>query len=68
MNVRIPLKASAESMKNTNESRGKVFRFIHFVKHIENGIANSMKKAVQEFTVFEKKGRSSSGMVKTQCL
>ena len=66
--MRIPLKASAKSMKNANEAGGKVFGFIHFVKHIKNGITNSMKETIQEFTVFEKKGRSSSGKVKTQCL
>ena len=68
MNMRIPLETSAEGVKNTNKAGSKVFRLIHFVEHIENGIANSMKETVQEFTVFKKKGRSSSGIVKTQCL
>ncbi len=68
MNMRIPLEASAKCMKNANKARGKVFGFIHFVKQIENGIANSVEEAVKEFTVFMKKGRSSSGKVKTQCL
>ena len=66
--MRIPLEASTKSMENANEAGSKVFGFIHFVKHIENGITNSMKETVQEFTVFAKKGRSSSGIVKTQCL
>ena len=66
--MRIPLETSSECMKNANEAGSKVFGFIHFIKHIEYGIANSMKETIQEFTVFEKKGRSSSGIVKTQCL
>jgi len=66
--MRIPLETSSEGMKDTNKAGSKIFGFIHFVEHIENGIANSMKETVQEFTVFKKKGRSSSGIVKTQCL
>ena len=66
--MRIPLETSAKGVQNTNKAGSKIFGFIHFVEHIENGIANSMKETVQEFTVFAKKGRSSSGIVKTQCL
>ena len=66
--MRIPLEASAKGVKDANKAGGKAFRFIHFTEHKEDAITNSMKKAVKQGSVFKKKGRSSSGMVKTQCL
>ena len=66
--MRVPLQASAEGMKNADETRCKIFRFINFVEHTQNAITYSMKKAVQKPSIPTKKGRSSSGIVKTQCL
>ena len=68
MNMRVPLETASEGVKNTNKTGSKVFGFIHFAEHIKDGITNGVKKAMQELTVIKKKGRSSSGMVKTQCL
>ena len=41
-------------MKNTNETRSKVFRFVLFIKHAKNNISNGMKETIEERTVIEK--------------
>lgn len=46
VNMRVPLQASAEGMKNTDETRCEIFGFVHFVEHTQNAITDSMKKAV----------------------
>ena len=51
----IPLKASTESVQYANESRGKIFGFVDFTKHIQDGLTNSIKKTVQKIPVFSKK-------------
>lgn len=43
-------------MKHTDKSGDKVFGFIHFVKHAKNNTADSVEKAVQKRTVFQKEG------------
>ena len=68
VNVRIPFEVPAECVENANKSGRKVFRLIHFEEHTADNIADGVKKTIQQFTVLPKKGRSSSGIVKTQCL
>lgn len=46
VNMRIPLQASAEGMKNADETRGKIFGFVNFAEHTQNAITYSVKKAV----------------------
>ena len=41
-------------MKNTNETRSKVFRFVLLIKHAKNNISNGMKETIEERTVIEK--------------
>ena len=45
VNMRIPFEVSAESMQNHNETRSKVFGFIHFEKHTGNNTINRVKEA-----------------------
>lgn len=56
MNVGVPFKRTSECMKYTDKPRNKVFGLVDLVKHTENNTANSVKKAVQKRTIFEKKG------------
>ena len=41
-------------MKNTNETRSKVFRFVLLIKRAKNNISNGMKETIEERTVIEK--------------
>ena len=66
MDVRIPFKVTPEGVQNADKSGGKVLGFIHFTEHIHDGIARGGKKTIKQFAIFAKKGRSSSGIVKTQ--
>ena len=52
--VRVPLQRASESMKNTDEAGDKVFGFIHFVEQAKDNTPDSMKKAVEKGTVFQK--------------
>lgn len=54
MDVRIPLKRSAEGVKNTNEARNKIFTFVHFMEYSENDTAYCLKKAVKPRTILKK--------------
>ena len=51
MNMRIPFKVSAESVKNHNKARCEIFGFIDLEKHAGDDTGNSMKKAVKKRTV-----------------
>ena len=64
----IPFEVSAKGMKNPNEAGCEVFGFVQDGKHADHNITDGMEKTVQESAVLTKKGSSSSGMVKTQCL
>lgn len=55
VNVRIPLEAAPKGVKNTNESGSKMLRFIKFAEHAKNDVADGMKKAVEERTIFTEK-------------
>ena len=46
MVMRVPLKTTAESMKNTNKSGSKILGFAKFFKHKEDSICGSFKKKV----------------------
>jgi hypothetical protein len=54
MDVRIPFQGTSEGVKNTNEARDKVFRFVYVVKHSQDNTADSLKETVQERAVIEK--------------
>lgn len=56
VNMRVPLEISAESMQNHNKPGSKVFGFIHLIKHTGDNAVHSVKKAVEQRVVFEKKG------------
>lgn len=47
MNVRIPLKRTAEGVKDTNKTGDEVFRVIELIKHTKDNRLDSMKKTVQ---------------------
>ena len=51
MDMRVPFEVPPESVQDTDEARGKVFKMIHVVKHTKNNIADSLKEAVKERTV-----------------
>ena len=66
VNMGIPFQVSAKSMQNADEAGSKRFRFVLFVEHTGNNTVDGREKAVKEGTVFQKRGRSSSAIVKTQ--
>ena len=47
MDMRIPLKAAAESMKNTNKAVSETLRFIEFAEYTKNNVTDRMEKAVE---------------------
>ena len=55
VNVRIPLKIPAKSMKNHDVAGSEVFGFIKFEKHTGNDAVNCMKKTVKKGAVMEEK-------------
>ena len=55
VDVRVPLKTTPKGMQNANKSGREVFGLIDFAKHIQNCLANGIKKTVQKISVFEKK-------------
>lgn len=55
MYMRIPLQTAAKSVKDANETGSKVFRFIHFLKHIKNTVSNRAKEEIKEGAVFTEK-------------
>ena len=68
MDMRIPFEVSTKRVKDTNKPGSKVFSFIKFRKHTEDDISDGMKKTIQREWSLRKYMRSSSGIVKTQCL
>ncbi len=55
VDVWIPLKRASKGMKDTNKSRDKIFGFVQGEKEFFNDIRNSIKEAVEQAAVFEKK-------------
>lgn len=55
VDVRIPLKTTTKGMQNANKTGREVFGLIDFAEHIQNCLANGIKKTVQKIPVFEKK-------------
>lgn len=47
--MRIPFERSAEGMEDADETGHKVPAFVHFMEETEDGAADSLKKAVNEF-------------------
>ena len=66
MDVWVPFQVPTESVEHAYKTGGKIFGFVHLIEHTQDNVADSIEKAVQQFAVLAKKGRSSSGMVKTQ--
>lgn len=52
--MRIPFERSAEGVQDADETGDKVSAFVQFMKHSENDIANSLKKAVKQGAVTPK--------------
>ena len=50
----IPFQGASEGMEDADEAGNKVFRLVHFRKHTKDNAADSLEKAVEEGTVFEK--------------
>ena len=46
VNMRIPFEIASEGVEYTNETRSKVFPFIHFEKHAEYNVSNWMEKHI----------------------
>ena len=51
--MRIPFKISAESVKNHDETRSKIFGFIHFEEHARDNTGNRVKKAIKQGAVIK---------------
>ena len=56
MDMRIPLKIPAKSMKNADKARSKKERFIEFMKHTKNNTANSEEKKSKKRAVMKEEG------------
>ena len=52
MNMRIPLQTAPKGMENADKTGTKVLRFINFIEHTKDNIANCSKETVQKSTVF----------------
>lgn len=46
VDMRIPLKGSAEGMEDTKKTRDKVLRFVYVTEHTEENAADSLKETV----------------------
>ena len=46
MDMRIPLKRAAESMKNANKTGSKILGFVELFKHKEDSVCGSLKKKI----------------------
>jgi hypothetical protein len=58
--MRIPFEISAKSMKDTDETRGKKFRIVIFMKHACYNTVNGGKKAIKKRAVFQKEREECS--------
>lgn len=50
----IPFQGAPEGMEDADETGNKVFSLVHLRKHTKDNTADSLEKAVEEGTVFEK--------------
>ena len=55
VNVRIPLKAAAKGVEDTDKAGSEAFSLIEFTKQAKNDIADGVKKTVEKRTVSAKK-------------
>lgn len=53
VDVGVPFERTAESMKDTNKARDKIFRFVQGEKEFFDDIGNSLKEAVKQIAVFQ---------------
>ena len=51
VNVRVPLKAAAKGVKDTDKAGSKSFSLIELAEHVKDDIANRMKKAIEQRTI-----------------
>lgn len=54
VNMRVPLKAAAEGMENTNETRSKTLSFVENAKHTKDDVTDRMKEAIGKRTISAK--------------
>lgn len=54
VDVRVPFERTAESMKDTDKARDKIFGFVQGEKEFFDDIRNSLKEAVKQVAVFQK--------------
>lgn len=52
----VPFQVSAKSVKDADEARSKVFRFINFIEHTKDDIPDGMKQTREKRAVFQEKG------------
>lgn len=55
VDMRVPFQRSPKSVEGADNAGNKVFRFVEVMEHTQNNTADSLKKAVKERTVFQKK-------------
>ena len=61
MDVRIPLKAAAEGVEDTDKPGSKTFGFVELAEHTKNDIADRIKETVEERTVSAKENTEFFG-------
>ena len=55
MNVRIPFEVASKGVKNTDETGGKVFFFVHIVEHTKDNIPDRRKEKIEKGTLIKEK-------------
>ena len=48
----IPLQRTPEGMKNTDKTGSEILGFVSVLKHSKNNTLNSVKKAIEQRTIF----------------
>lgn len=61
MDVRIPLKAAAEGVEDTDKTGSKTFGFVELAEHTKNDITNRIKETVEKGTISAKENTEFFG-------
>lgn len=61
VDMRIPLKAAAEGMKNADETGSKRLGFVDFAEHMKDDVANGMEKTVEKGAISAKENAEPFG-------
>lgn len=61
MDVRIPLKATAEGVEDTDKTGSKTFGFVELAEHTKNDITNRIKETVKKRTISSKENTEFFG-------